>query len=359
MRRLLLRAAAAACCLHGLAFTAFAELPISSTIGDATGGAPTFVSASALTDSVDAAIVDARDSTASASDCGSLSDCCVCCPIWTIYAGAAFLERSSPAALPLVVPTAGPGQIAGGGDFNFGATAGPDVGIARRLASGNSIEMRYFGALNWTDIQPYGAVGNVRIGSFSNFGATDLFARYASRLNSTEVNWLGPISDRITVVGGFRAIALHDVLNYHITFPAFTADYNWNVDNHLYGGQIGTYLALWNLDGPFTVNAGLKAGAYSNLADNDFFLRPSTGGLFTGGRSIQRPAFVGDVNVTAAYQLTNHIALRGGYQLLWLEHVALASDQLAASTAASTQAVINYHGHAFYHGALAGLVVTW
>ena len=46
-----------------------------------------------------------------------------------------------------MIPTAGPGQISGGQDFNFGATAGPDVSLARRLASGNSVEMRYFGGM--------------------------------------------------------------------------------------------------------------------------------------------------------------------------------------------------------------------
>lgn len=364
MRSLCLRAAAAAVCLNCFVAAAFALPPISSTIDEATESDALLVSAASngsdtIAYSADDWRSDSSTQAISTNDSYGLGQYCSCGPLWTVNAGAIFLNRSSPSPATIVVPTAGPGQISGGEDFNLGWTSGPDFSIIRREAGGSGVELRYFGALNWSDTVQYGVPGNFRLGSFSNFGATDLFARYNSRLNSTEINWLGPVSSRITWLAGFRAIGLHDVLNYHVTFPAFSADYNWNVDNHLYGGQLGTYLALWNLDGPFTINAGLKAGVYGNAADNDFSLRPSTGGLFTGGGAGRQAAFVGDVNVIASYQITNHIALRGGYQMLWIDHVALASDQAAAATAASNNRGIDNHGHVFYHGALAGVSVMW
>jgi hypothetical protein len=358
MRSIMLRAATAALSLQLATLAAFALPPISSTIDEASAGESLYVSA-ANVESTDAVLSASAAEVASAEGTCNLSDCCCCYPLWTIHAGAAILHRSSPAPLVIVQPLAGPGQVAGGQDYDFGWTGGPDVSIIRRLATGNSIEMRYFGALNWSDTAAYGAVGNVRIGSFSNFGATDLNGTYTSRLNSFEINSLRPAYDRITWLVGFRAIELHDVLNLNIRFPAFNADYTWNTDNHLYGGQVGTYLGLWNLDGPLTINAGLKAGIYGNASNNDFGLRPSTGGLFAGGASQKQVAFVGDVNIVASYQITSRIALRSGYQLLWIDRVALASDNAALATAAVNNSLITNKGNVFYHGALAGLTISW
>jgi hypothetical protein len=298
--------------------------------------------------------------------CGQATDCCgssiadvLCAPTWTVDAGAVILHRSRPTARALVVPLAGPGVISNGSDFGFDWAAGPDVRIARRFESGNSLEMRYFGALDWDASALYGAVGNVRIGSFSNFGATDLRASYSSSLHSTELNWLRPSSERVTWLAGFRWIELHEVLDYRIQFPAFSANYYWNTDNHLYGGQFGGKFKLWRLSGPLSVDASLKGGVYGNDASNAFNLLPSTGGSFPGGSDDSDVAFVGDVNLTGTYELTRHVGLYGGYQLLWVDGVALGSEQLATSTAVSSQTVINTSGDVFYHGATTGLEIVW
>ena len=181
--------------------------------------------------------------------------------------------------------------------------------------------------------------------------ATDLNATYNSQLNSAEINWLHPWGDRVTWLVGFRWLELQDNIRYHITFPAFTANYDWNEDNHLYGAQLGTDLNLGSLTGPLTIDCVLKAGVYGNAADNDFSLRPSTGGLFTGGGSGTDTAFVGEIGVTMAYQFTNHLAVRGGYQLLFIDGVALSSNQAAIATANSSQVGISSRGDVFYHGA--------
>src|SRR4029078_1747504 len=171
--------------------------------------------------------------------------------------------------------------------------------------------------------------------------------------------WKHPLSERVTFLTGFRWVELADVLTYNITFPAFNATYYWNENNHLYGGQVGGDFRLWRLTGPLSVNSSMKAGLYSNSASNAFDLRPSTGGAFPSGRGDTDLAFVGDVNIKCAYKFTQHLALSGGYQLLWIDGVALASENAAASTAASTQALIHTSGDVFYHGATAGLDVTW
>ena len=69
-------------------------------------------------------------------------------------------------------------------------------------------------------------------------------------------------------------------------------------------------------------------------------------------------SFVGEIGLTGVYQWTDHIAFRGGYQVLWVEGIAVASDQLTAVDVLSASG-INTDGGIFYHGALASIDFTW
>ena len=102
--------------------------------------------------------------------CGACNMCQCYEPTCSVTAGAVFLHRSRPGAQPIVIPLAGPGQVSGGQDFDFGWDAGPDLTIERRMCSGNIWQVRYFADDDAVaPTRTFGAVGNVRIGSFSNF----------------------------------------------------------------------------------------------------------------------------------------------------------------------------------------------
>jgi hypothetical protein len=57
--------------------------------------------------------------------------------------------------------------------------------------------------------------------------------------------------------------------------------------------------------------------------------------------------------------VTRHFAIRGGYQLLWISEVALASDQAQLALNTLNVNTINSSGDVFYHGALVGGEFTW
>lgn len=281
-------------------------------------------------------------------------------PLWKVRAGAAFLSRSNPSPGAVAVPTAGPGTIANAGDYSFNFAGGPDVSVTRLLSTGRSVEFRFLGAFDWnSNFVDYGAVGNFRLGSFSNFGATDLTGSYSSTLNSGEINWHCPLWDRFTFLAGFRTLQIHDFFRMTVTFPSFSATYNWNVDNHLYGGQFGGTFHLWELNRPFALDCTVKAGAFGNSADSAFNLRPSAGGNFPGGARNSATSFVGEIGLNASYQLTKHFAVRGGYQLLWVDGVSLASDQAISATKNSNLNIIDITSDLFYHGATAGFELSW
>jgi len=305
---------------------------------------------------------DAADSCDDACDfdgCDVGYSCCA--PVWRVRAGAVILTRDQPDGVILARPLGGLIQISGGEDFDFGYAAGPDVSIERMLGNGpNSVEFRYFGALDWTSSADYGNTGDIQIGPINIPLAFDVSADYFSRLNSAEFNFRHQHSDRVTWLAGFRYIELHEKVSYDVDFivPNLSG-VSWDTDNRLYGAQLGTDLKLWRLTGPLTMNGIFKAGLYGNDADNRFKYDILNIPIVEEHASDSPAAFVGEIGFTGAYQLTQHVALRGGYQLLWVNEVALASDQAQRTLNTLDADTIDASGNVFYHGALVGGEFVW
>jgi hypothetical protein len=153
---------------------------------------------------------------------------------------------------------------------------------------------------------------------------------------------------------------LSEALNYDIELLSLiNNDFNWNTNNHLYGGQFGIDLQLWDLASPLSINSTLKAGVYGNDADNHFRYKVNQFSILQGGREASDVAFVGDIGVNLSYQVTRHVSFVGGYQLLWINGAALASDQAAYTLRQVDLDVITTQGDVFYHGAQTGAVLTW
>ena len=70
-------------------------------------------------------------------------------------------------------------------------------------------------------------------------------------------------------------------------------------------------------------------------------------------------AFVGELALTGIYQCTDRLALRVGYQLMLIDNVAVATDQITThDSLAATIGVVN-NGSLLYHGGFGGLEWTW
>jgi hypothetical protein len=281
-----------------------------------------------------------------------------CEPMWVASAGAVFLHRSRPDQAPIVTPPTGtPGVTIGGADFGFGWDVGPDVSLMRRTASGYIIEGRYFNNRDANASFNIPAITTFRVAGIgvTILGGGSINGFYTTKLDSTELNIHVPVHSRVTLLTGFRWVELHDALRLNIATPAtFT---NWDLNNHMYGGQFGANFALTRPANPLKVNLVGKAGVYANDADNRF-----TSTIVGGSQDEDTAtAFVGEVNLTASYRLTRHIALRGGYQVLWLDNVALASEAAAGTVQAAggTRSTINTDGRLWYNGALAGAEFIW
>ncbi len=311
------------------------------------------------------------------SCCDSVGDCCgdscsgdPCCgdmcgagcgPLWTFRGGAVILQRDRNDRTRFIADRRPGGDRDGFGDaFDFGTSGGVDLSLIRWLDGGRSIESRFFGGLEWEDQQSWDTSDDWGFGNipeWNNLNAVTVDAVYNSRLNSAEVNLRSSVNRSITFLIGFRWLELNEDITANADILGSPVNFRLDTDNNLYGGQIGADANMFRNGGPITANAWVKAGVYGNDADGSFSLQ-TPGPDFAGSASVGQVAFVGDVAFTGSYALTDHLSLRGGYQLLWIEGVAIASDQITLSNLVSGPG-IDSEGEAFYHGALVSLDATW
>lgn len=322
------------------------------------------VAAPTLADTLEADGMSAYDGNLVAlnsSDLFTLSDCgCYDCPpVWTVRAGAVILDRSKPEDNVIAQPLGGLLAVSAGGDYDFGWSGGFDVYVARQTPGWLGAEFRYFN-VDFDARYDYGDTGDIQIGHTTVTSLLDVESRYGSQLQSAEFNVRVPTSQRVTWLAGFRWFELQERLNYDIDLLGFiNNDFRWNTNNDLYGGQLGLDLQLWDLRSPLSITTSMKAGVYGNDGNNNFSFHVDSIPILRGGASNGDVAFAGDIAVNLTYQMTRHVGLMGGYQLLWISGTALASDQAATTLHEVDTDIINTNGDVFYHGAITGVVFSW
>jgi hypothetical protein len=75
--------------------------------------------------------------------------------------------------------------------------------------------------------------------------------------------------------------------------------------------------------------------------------------LFADGEA-DRTSFVGEIGINGGVRLTGCLALMVGYRMLWIDSVALVSDQLANTDFFDGEGY-DGSGSVFYHGAFVGV----
>jgi hypothetical protein len=138
--------------------------------------------------------------------------------------------------------------------------------------------------------------------------------------------------------------------------------YSLRSTTNLFGGQVGGRGRLewerWAFEGWAKVALCGSAMSQSqapivNAAEPDPPVRPARH-AFEGG-----VGFIGDLNATLAYRLTDTWALRAGYNLVWLTGVALAPNQFDFNADSTSGSGLNGGAGLFLHGASLGLEARW
>jgi hypothetical protein len=284
-------------------------------------------------------------------------------PRWTFRGGTVILTRENPNNYALITDAATGAELLNMGNFNFDWAAGPDLSAWCRLDEFDQFELRHFSVWDCDASQslvaPGAFIAHFASPSVAPIGGTGELG-YDSRVFSTELNFRRQLLPRVQWLAGFRWIELREDLNANFLLPAVSVNSALGVhtQNDLYGGQLGLDVALWDRGGPFRLEGLIKSGIYGNAITSttlnvvtDSVNPPSSRGIYSRSSQV---AYIGELALTSVYRFSDALSLRLGYQLLWIEGVATASDQPQALNFDTLQG-IDTTGHAFYHGATVGL----
>lgn len=285
-------------------------------------------------------------------DCG---DMCGCGPKWYASVGVVILKRDRPSAGTVVAANPAGTPFSSASDFSFDYEVGPSVALARRFGD-TILEGRYYG-VDHTDYNNFVTPGGFIGAGFTGPGGTSFTGKYLTMLDSTEINLRRNVSDRVSILGGFRWVELKDEMFYKLNGNVATGDYEYN--NRLYGGQLGLSFNPIRPGGRWISSVEGKAGLYANVVDGGIY--EFQGNNFIGSFVDQsvNEAFVGELDLTLGYRLTKHIVLSSGYKLLWLGDVSLAGEAASRSLLNPSLLRSNRYEDLFYQGATASIDFVW
>jgi hypothetical protein len=153
------------------------------------------------------------------ADCGEgICDCGAACddgPKWYASVGTVILKRDRPSPGTVVAANPAGTPFSSASDFSFDYEVGPSVALARRFSGGTILEGRYFG-VDHTDTNFLVTPGNFIGAGFTGPAGTSFTGKYLTMLDSTEINLRRNISDRVSILGGFRWVELKDELFYKL-----------------------------------------------------------------------------------------------------------------------------------------------
>lgn len=306
-----------------------------------------------------------------ASSCGLDDACCgfaTCCgPVWTVSAGSLIMDRSTPDDAVLVTDAFGE-TLLDANDFDFDCRGGWEVGAIRHNVGCTcfDLEARYSRIDGWRAVRDFVSSPSGWVVQYAEtpIGDTEFPALvggvYESHFDSMELNLRQSFyCGALTLVGGFRFVELDErgmsILNVSDRAPATT---RVGAINDLFGVQGGADACFWQC-GCLGLEGKLRAGIYTNKAVSSVFQSQTSSPEILASRARQsQSSFVGELGLIGTCQLSEDWALRAGYEVMWLENVAVASDQIAVSNPAAGVARVDTRGGVLYHGAMFTLVFS-
>lgn len=269
-----------------------------------------------------------------------------------ISAEAVYAWRSvSGTDAPIIVQNASGSPIYSAAMTPIGQGTGLDI----RASGGGEhlgVEARFFGGFGWSGgPTELGAIGNVRIGSLSNFGAIADRASISARLDTAEIDATLKVSQMLTVFAGPRWLASRDAFLNNITFPAFNADYFMAANASGWGPQVGFAADLGA--GATRIALDGRAGLFFLNDETAFRLAPSTGGLLTGGATATHQSGFAEAGIGLT-QTFGALTLKAGYRALYVDKVPTGAGNMANATALHSQSMPPVYGSLLVQAITAG-----
>ena len=273
-------------------------------------------------------------------------------PLWSGRTEALLLWRGSPQSVPLFDNLAG-ASVLDASDFGSGMAAGPRFSLFRHTGDDGAIEFTFLRVQSFTADESLprtqGGYLETPRGIYCCPSTTELNTAsggLSSSLQSFELNRRLPTEGGWQWLTGFRWVQWNEALTMRTEYGpeeiTFEDRYQTSTWNDLYGWQIGGDSILYGLGGPFRIEGLGKAGIYYNNAvqrsalTTNATLPPSA---LAVGTDAARAAFVGEVGLTAVYDVADWLSVRAGYAAFWLGGLATAGNQLDRQTLCAEQPI--------------------
>ncbi len=278
-------------------------------------------------------------------------------------------------------------------DLDFEFEPGFRIEFRHEFGASSNVEASYFGTFHWSSSATATSDIDNLFSPFSDFGvdpaggfletdqATQHTIDYKSDLHSGEINWrTGYISPYARVHGSWYVGARYFNLNEQFSFHSVALQhidprtglsrgpgeftYQTRTNNNLIGAQLGTDLQICVLPG-LMVGGEIAAGVFGNSSSQTNVLFGTTLDPALRERVTREDvALAGEAGVSAVWQITPRFTLRGGYEVLYIDGVALAPENFDPTPpflipSAPRNPQVNDNGHVLYHGVTAGVEYIW
>jgi len=304
-------------------------------------------------------------------------------PLWTTYGltDALFWGRDNQAAdVPLVTSVGSGAPLISAQDLQFPVAAGVRAFYGERNPNECGWEIGYFGVYGMSAsrstavappnfLQMPGPLGNLLTAD----GETAT-VKYNSVINSAEANvfrtsnyWREYTDSWLTLdwLAGFRYVGVEEQASIAADCCVNDASkipvpYSVRTRNNMFGGQIGSRARWtwdrWALEG--WAKAGILGNAEKQIQDPliDYTGFQQRGTLSAAGTDV---GFIGDINLSAIYRLTDVWGIRVGYNTVWIGGLALAPNQFNFANTSTAGTGLNSGDGIFLSGANLGLEARW
>lgn len=260
-------------------------------------------------------------------------------PLWSGRAEALLLWRQSPQGIPLFENAAG-GNALNAAQLGSGMAAGPRFTLFRHTGDDGAIEFNYL------RVETFAAVRDLPLtdGGYlqtphgiyccpSDIPLDGATTSLSSALQSFELNRRFPTAGGWQWLTGFRWVEWRETIGIGTSAVGgvIQETYDTSAFNDLYGWQAGADSILYGLGGPFRIEGLGKAGVYYNNAVQSS-VRTTTATVppaeLAVGTTVGQAAFVGEVGLTAVYDVYDWLSVRAGYAAFWIGGIAQAPNQL-------------------------------
>ena len=284
--------------------------------------------------------------------------------------GALGLFRQGNDNITLVTDSFTPGgnKLLNANDLNLGIAPGLDASVWGRYRM-FGLEFRYFGIFESSSsegpvdsaagavVQYLNPIGNTAFPNIVN-------AEYDSNMHNIEANVRWWPFDRLSILAGFRYLMLDENLDITQDIgPGLNlATHEIKTENTLLGGQVGLEGVILRFKDAFMqgdeLNFGgwAKGGYFNNHIETDIAITTTA---FAAKGSDDKSSFLAEGALNIGYKITKNVAVDLRYQVLWIQNVGLAPEQVTGSDPGVSGIASTKAQSVLYHGPWVGIVLSF